>query len=71
MTVFSEVKTFHTDAVELVCVITLLVLLILKEFASSSDSEFALTFRRILNIGIVPLLMAFVLLVVVRIAQIL
>jgi hypothetical protein len=49
--------------------LTLLALLIQKELVTSASGRFARTLRRALNIGIVPLLIAFVLIVAVRVAE--
>ena len=69
MTVFSQNPVNGVDSLGVSCVIALLVLLILKEFATSSESEFALALQRVLTSGIVSLLIAFVLIVVVRIGE--
>ena len=71
----STVSTITTAAIAgslaLVAVLVLLFLLIQKEVASSANGTRFKTLSRVLNIGIVPLLMAFVIVVVVQVATIL
>lgn len=71
MTVFPEIAFVNADALKPISVMTLLVLLVSKELVSTSDSGFAHTLRRIFNIGVVPLLSAFVLTVFVKIVELL
>jgi len=52
-------------------IIVLLVLLVQKELYSSSDSERAKRLSRALNIGIVPLFIAFVMIVISKVIGIL
>ena len=58
------------DSFALICILTLLLLLVLKEFTAASDSRFANVLNRVLNIGIVPLMVAFVLIVSMKILEI-
>lgn len=53
----------------LVCIITLVALLIQKELMTSAEGRLARVLSRALNIGIVPLLITFVLIVAVRMAE--
>ena len=53
----------------LIGIFTLLALLIQKELVTSARGRFALALRRALNLGIVPLVIAFVLIVAVRVAE--
>jgi hypothetical protein len=53
----------------LVCVITLVALLIQKELMTPAEGRLAQVLSRALNIGIVPLLLTFVLIVAVRMAE--
>jgi hypothetical protein len=55
----------------LIGILTLLSLLIQKELVTAVDSPRARAFGRVLNVAIVPLLMAFALVVVVRVAEVL
>jgi len=55
----------------LVSVLTLFVLLLQKELATASDSPRLKTLGRTLDVAVVPLLMAFAMIVVVRVAEIL
>lgn len=71
----STVSTITTAAlagsVALIGILVLLVLLVQKELASAASGTRLQTLTRVLNIGIVPLLIAFCLVVVSRIAEIL
>jgi hypothetical protein len=71
----STVSAITTSAIAgsiiLIGILVLLFLLIQKELVSSTTGTRLKTFEKVLNIGIVPLLMAFVVIVVVRVAQIL
>jgi len=71
----STVSTVTTAALAgtaaLICILVLLSLLVQKELASSSDNARLKRLSRVLNIGIIPLLIAFVLIVATRIAGVL
>ena len=71
----STVATISASAiagsVALIAILVLLALLIQKELVSTSTGTRGRTLVRVLNIGIVPLLMAFVVVVVTRIVNIL
>lgn len=54
----------------LIIVITLLSLLIQKELVTTADSARTQALNRVLNVAIVPLLMAFLMLAVVRIVTV-
>jgi hypothetical protein len=71
MTVFPEITFVNADALKSISAITLLMLLVSKELVSTSDGGFARCLRRIFNIGVVPLLSAFVLTGVVKIVELL
>ncbi len=70
----STVSTIATAAIAgsviLIGILLLLVLLIQKELVNGASGLSLKTFSRVLNIGIVPLLMAFLVVVVVRVVQI-
>jgi len=55
----------------LVSILTLLALLIQKELTTAGEGRLAHALGRALNIGIVPLLMGFALIVAVRVAEVL
>jgi hypothetical protein len=69
----STVTTVTTVAiagsVALIGICTLLALLVQKELATATESRFARALSRALNIGIVPLLVSFVLVVAVKVAE--
>ena len=71
----STVSTVTTAAlagsVALVGVLILLALLVQKEFSSSAEGARYRTLSKALNIAIVPLLIAFILVVFARVAEIL
>ena len=71
----STVSTITTAAiassVALIGILVLLLLLIQKEMASAASGTRMKTLTRALNIGIVPLLMAYVLVVAVKVVEIL
>jgi hypothetical protein len=71
----STVSTITTSAiagsVALVAILVLLFLLMQKELASSANGTRFRTLVKVLNIGIVPLLMAFLLVVITKVAQVL
>jgi hypothetical protein len=52
-------------------IVLLLAFLVQKELASASEGRFAYTLSRVLNVAIVPLLVAFVFIVAVKVAEIL
>ena len=70
----STVSTITTSAiagsVALIGILVLLFLLIQKELSSVVTGSHLKTAAKVLNIGIIPLLMAFVVVVVVRVAEI-
>jgi hypothetical protein len=49
----------------------LLTMLVQKELSSASESRFAATLNRVLNVAIVPLLLAFVFIVGVKVFEVL
>jgi hypothetical protein len=53
----------------LIVILTLLALLVQKELSTGVKGRFATALGRALNIGIVPLLVAFVLIVAAKVAQ--
>jgi hypothetical protein len=59
------------NPVALIGILVLLFLLVQKELASSSDNSRLRMLSRALNIGIIPLLIAFVLIVAVRVVDVL
>ena len=71
----STVSTVTTAAlagsVALIGILVLLVLLVQKELASAAAGSRFKTLGKYLNIGIIPLMIAFVLIVVFRVAEVL
>jgi uncharacterized protein YejL (UPF0352 family) len=71
----STVMTVTTVAVAssltLIVVLTMFTLLVQKEVATSARERWARALDRALNVGIIPLLLAFLTLVVLRIAEVL
>jgi len=69
----ATVATLTTVAIAgslaLIGIFTLLALLVQKELITSARGRFAHALGRVLNIGIVPLLIVFVLIVAVRVAD--
>jgi hypothetical protein len=69
----ATVATITTIAIAsslaLVGIVTLLVLLVQKELTTASRGRFARALGQALRIGIVPLLIAFVLIVAVRVVE--
>ena len=61
--------TTLASSIALVGICTLLVLLVQKELTLSSRGHFARALGQVLRIGIVPLLIAFVLIVAMRVAE--
>jgi len=55
----------------LLAVVTLLVLLMQKEILTAATSELARTFSRVLNVAVIPLLLCFALIAVVKVAEVL
>jgi hypothetical protein len=70
-TVSTVATAAFAGALALVAVVTLLVLLIQKELTVASDGPFARVFGKVLNVGIVPLLLAFILIVGVKVMEVL
>lgn len=71
-TTVTTVAAFATGgALAVVGVLLLLTLLVQKELTMASENRFAIALNRILNVAIVPLLIAFVLIVGVKIFQVL
>ncbi|MCB0059867.1 MAG: hypothetical protein KDE45_22670 [Caldilineaceae bacterium] len=58
-------------SVSLIAVVTLLALLIQKEILTAADSPRGRALSRVLNIAIVPLLLAFALIAVVQVSNVL
>ncbi len=71
----STVMTVTTVAVAsslaLIAILTMFTLLVQKEVATSARERWARALDRALNVGIIPLLLAFLTLVALRIAEIL
>jgi hypothetical protein len=71
-TVVSIVSTVSlAGPLALVGVLTLLALLVQKELATSSGRRSAVVLSRVLNIGIIPLWLVFVIIVMVKVIQVL
>lgn len=58
-------------SVAFIGIVVLLFLLVQKELTSSSDNEPAVRLSKVLNIGIAPLLIAFVLVVISKVVEVL
>jgi Mg2+/Co2+ transporter CorB len=71
----STVMTVTTVAVAsslvLIVVLTMFTLLVQKEIATTARERWARALERVLNVGLIPLLLAFLALVVLRIAELL
>jgi hypothetical protein len=52
-------------------IVLLLLFLVQKELASASEGRFPVALGRVLNVAVVPLLLAFLFIVVVEVAQVL
>ncbi|MGD9146906.1 MAG: hypothetical protein PVI80_15175 [Anaerolineae bacterium] len=69
-TTVTTVAAFATGgALAVVGILMLLTLLVQKELSSASESRFAIALNRVLNIAIVPLLLAFVFIVGVKVFE--
>ena len=69
-TTVTTVAAFATGgALAVVGILTLLTLLVQKELSSASESRFAIVLNRVLSIAIVPLLLAFVFIVGVKVFE--
>lgn len=60
-----------TAAISIAAVITLMLLLATRELANAGHSRFSLRIARLVGVGILPLLMAFAAIVVVKITELL
>jgi hypothetical protein len=70
-TTVTTVAAFATGgALAVVGILTLLTMLVQKELSSASESRFATSLHRVLNVAIVPLLLAFVFIVGVQVFEI-
>ncbi|MBN1936523.1 MAG: hypothetical protein JW934_17810 [Anaerolineae bacterium] len=58
-------------SLSLIAILTLLAFLIQKELVTTQENRRALALSRVLNVGIVPLLIGFALIVAVRVAEVL
>jgi len=69
----STVTTVTTVAIAgslaVIGICTLLTLLVQKELTTATDNRFARALSRALNIGIIPLLLSFALIVAVKVAE--
>ncbi|RLC73681.1 MAG: hypothetical protein DRJ03_26615 [Chloroflexi bacterium] len=70
-TVVTVTSVAIAGSLALIGICTLLALLIQKELTTAVESRFARAFSQALNIGIVPLLIVFALIVAVKIAEVL
>mgnify|MGYP005837576139 CR=1 FL=1 len=70
-TVMTVTTVALASSLVLITVMTLFTLLVQKEVAATSRERWARALDRALNIGIIPLLLAFVTLVALRIAELL
>ena len=68
-TVITVTTVAIASSLALIGICTLLALLIQKELTSDAEERFARAFGRALNIGIVPLLIVFVLIVVIKVVE--
>ena len=60
-----------TGALGIMATLVLITFLVCKELASASAGERAIRWSRVLNVGIVPLLVAFAVIVAGKVAQVL
>jgi hypothetical protein len=70
-TVSTVVSTLFYGSLGLIVVLTLLFLLIKKEVLVTSSHPLAARLRKVVNVALVPLLVAFVFIALVNIAQVL
>ncbi len=70
-TVAIVTTTAMAGSLALISILTLLVLLVQREMTVISEERFARVMGQALKVGIVPLLIAFVLIVVVRVVEVL
>jgi len=69
-TTVTTVAAFATGgALVIVGILLLLTMLVQKELSSASESRFATALNRVLNVAIVPLVMAFVFVVGVKVFE--
>jgi len=67
-TVTTVVTATFAASLALVLILSLLILLVQKEVASSSSNDKAKALSRVLNIAIIPLILSFVFIVLVKVA---
>jgi len=60
-----------TAAISVATIITLMVFLATRELASAGNSRFSLRIAKFASVGILPLVMAFAIIVAVKIAEVL
>jgi hypothetical protein len=71
-TTVTTILTFATGgALAVVGILMLLTMLVQKELASASEARFAQALNRVLTVGIVPLVVAFVFIVGVKVFEVL
>ena len=71
-TTVTTIATFATGgSLAVVGILLLLTLLVQKELSSASEGRFALALNRVLTVGIVPLAVAFVFIVGVKVFEVL
>jgi hypothetical protein len=69
-TTVTTIATFATGgALAVVGILMLLTMLVQKELASASEARFAQALNRVLTVGIVPLIVAFVFIVGVKVFE--
>ena len=68
-TVTTILTVASAGSLAVVGILLLLAFLIQKELASASESRFAVVLNRVLNVVIVPLLVAFAFIVAVKVAE--
>ena len=69
-TTVTTVAAFATGgALAVVGILMLLTMLVQKELSSASESRFAATLNRVLTVGIVPLVVAFVFIVAAKVVE--
>ncbi|MBN1679606.1 MAG: hypothetical protein JW966_04890 [Anaerolineae bacterium] len=54
-----------------IAVVTLIVLLVQREMAAAAGGRPAVVFRRVLHVGVVPLLIVFILIAAVKVSELL
>jgi len=70
-TVTTVTTTVLAGSLGLIAILALFALLVQKEVLTASQSRFGTVLSRVLNVGLIPLLMAFGMIVVVKLIEVL